>query len=104
MPDSMGETPGQEPEVDPSVAAPIGQVAREGWNSHRGYVYQVWISIYQWLVLKVNEVLFLEHAEDLARTSDGTIDLAQVRQVVASISLNTDKARAATLARHGAVA
>jgi len=90
-PDPAGEQPSSGFEIAP----PVGQVAREGWNSHRGYAYQVWISIYQWLVLGTNEVLFLEYAEDTARTSVDTVDVAQVRLVAASISLNTAPARAA---------
>lgn len=86
---------GQEAEIPCSVEPPVGQVEREGWNSHRGYVYQVWISIYQWLALTVNEVLFVEIAEDTARASAEAINLSQVRQVAASISLNTAPARAA---------
>jgi len=91
---ATGETDDAQP-GDISIAPPVGQIEREGWNSHRGYVYQVWFSIRQWLVLAPNEVLFLEYADDTARTSTNAIDVAQVRHVAASISLNTDKARAA---------
>jgi hypothetical protein len=82
------------PEVH-EVAPPAGQPEREGWSSHRGYVYQVWYAIRQWLELAPREVLFLEHAEDTAKTTIDGIELAQVRQVVAPISLNTKAARTA---------
>jgi hypothetical protein len=93
----MGESdvPTNPPSGSPQVTPPVGQPEREGWNSHRGYVYQVWYAIRQWLALTPGEVLFLEHAEDTARTNAKGIELAQVRQVVAPISLGTEPARVA---------
>jgi hypothetical protein len=82
------------PEVH-AVDPPAGQPEREGWSSHRGYVYQVWYAIRQWLALIPNEILYLEHAEDTAKTTIDGIEMAQVRQVAAPISLNTAAARTA---------
>lgn len=75
-------------------AAPLPRlVSREALGAMGGYDYQIWTSIEAWLLLKSDEVLFLEGAEDIDRVAiDGTTTV-QVKRTEDTISLNVAIAR-----------
>ena len=68
---------------------------REAVATMRGYAYQVWISIDEWLRMPSTDVIFLEGAEDPDRVGVGEAPATQVRDTKASISLNTNYGRKA---------
>ena len=60
-----------------------------------GYDYQVWQSIEAWLTIHDGEVLFLEGAEDIDRTSAAGTTTIQVKRTQEPVSLNSIRAREA---------
>lgn len=58
-----------------------------------GYDYQIWTSIEQWLMLRDDEVLFLEGAEDIDRVKSAETTTVQIRRTEKPISLNSKQAR-----------
>jgi hypothetical protein len=59
----------------------------------RGYAFQVWIALEQWLRISHNVVLYLEGAEDLDRIHPDRAETIQIRHTASTISLNTQYAR-----------
>jgi len=64
---------------------------REAVPSISGFVYQFWQSIYRWITLKENEILFLEGAEDIDIISpkNGKATAIQIKYTKRSITLNS---------------
>lgn len=65
---------------------------RQAVPTLRGYAYQIWQSLYQWLNLKDNEVLYLEGAEDYDLLGPTRTETVQIKDKRASgnITLNSD--------------
>lgn len=74
-----------ESEVPPLNADP----ARQAIGPQRGYRYQAWQSVYQWVTLKPHETLFLEGAEDIDRLQREEATTIQVKETSAVITLNS---------------
>lgn len=83
-----------EDQTTPIPALPLPRLpSREALGAMGGYDYQIWTTIEAWLLLKSNEVLFLEGAEDIDRVAvDGTTTI-QVKRTDDTISLNVAIAR-----------
>lgn len=72
-----------------------GDPRRQAVSSIHGYVYQAWCSIDAWMLLKDEEVIYLEGAEDFDVVRNDTAEVSQVRRTTGTISLGTDKAHVA---------
>src|SRR5438309_11513894 len=57
----------------------------------RGFEYQIWQSVLQWITLRPDQVLFLEGAEDFDLISAGHAETVQVKDTAASgtVTLNS---------------
>lgn len=73
----------------------VGNPKRAAKHSLAGYDYQIWRSVYTWLCLKPEELLFLEGAEDIDKVSGDSADAVQIKFTTNTISLNTKQARKA---------
>ncbi len=63
---------------------------RQAVHSLRGYAYQIWQSLNEWLSLSEGEVLFLEGAEDIDKLGPGYAETTQVKDIQSgSITLNS---------------
>lgn len=70
--------------------------ARQAVSTIRGYIYQVWWSVDAWLQLQsVDEVIYLEGAEDLDKVGADEATAGQIKHEAASISLNNKRAHEA---------
>ncbi|GAH89492.1 unnamed protein product, partial [marine sediment metagenome] len=63
--------------------------SRQAGDSIRGYEYQIWHSVHAWLVLKPDEVLFIEVAEDFDIISPVQATAVQTKDIASSITLNS---------------
>lgn len=65
--------------------------ARVATDSIRGYVYQIYQSIYAWINLQEDEILFLERAEDFDIEQEDSISTVQIKdtQKSGNITLRT---------------
>lgn len=66
---------------------------RQAMPAIRGYVYQIWHSLYAWVTLKEGQLLYLEGAEDFDKATPNGTTVTQVRYVSRGISLGTEEAR-----------
>jgi len=66
---------------------PDEQIARQAVDSLRGYVYQIYQSLAEWIKLKENEVLLLEVAEDFAVLAKDVLTATQVKDTARSGSV-----------------
>lgn len=66
---------------------PKGDVAREAVHALRGYVYQIYQSAMGWVDLGVEEVLYLEVAEDFAKASSDALEAVQVKDTKSNVTL-----------------
>jgi hypothetical protein len=57
-----------------------GDPARQAVDSLKGYAYQVWQSLYRWLTLREDEILYLEGAEDLDILGPRRAETIQVKE------------------------
>lgn len=64
---------------------------RQAIASIEGYTYQIWQSIYKWITLKENEVLFLEGAEDYDVIGPKGAKTVQVKSTQSSFTLRSKK-------------
>lgn len=69
----------------------VSNPRRQATDTIRGYEYQIWQSVFRWVTLKPNEILFLEKAEDFDVTSDGEAETTQVKDTMRSgnVTLNS---------------
>jgi len=72
------------------VKVPKSEIARQATDALGGYVYQLDHTVMTWLTLGDDEALHIEFAEDIAKSSDGKLDLAQIKKVAANITLRSD--------------
>lgn len=73
---------------DPPIQSPSEQQAHD---KIRGYNYQCWLTVEEWLGLGEQDILFTEAAEDFATFSSSKIvDIAQAKATAASITLRSD--------------
>ena len=81
---------------DSSTHRPLsGDSARQAVPSLRGYAYQIWRTIEQWLRLKPDETLFIECAEDMDIAAAHGTTAVQIKDTEAKISLASKDAREA---------
>lgn len=64
-------------------------IKRDATDSIRGYVYQIYQSIFAWMTLKENERLFLECAEDFDVCSGQSVIGTQVKDLSGSLTLRS---------------
>lgn len=57
---------------------------RQAVDSTRGTVYQIWRSVFAWLDLAENEVLYLEGAEDFDLVRDNDAEISQIKETAGS--------------------
>jgi tetratricopeptide (TPR) repeat protein len=71
-----------------------GDPKREAANAGRGFIYQYWQSVWRWLRLEPNEVLFIEKAEDFDVVSVNEAEAAEIKDTRASgnVTLNSQDA------------
>jgi hypothetical protein len=69
--------------VDPLDFTP----GRQAVDPIRGYEYQIWQSVYQWISLKEDEALFLEAAEDFDVVGPARAQTNQVRRTRKPVTL-----------------
>ncbi len=67
---------------------------RDAWPTIRGFVYQVELSVLEWLQLGLDEALELERGEDIDKITRGLGDseerlLEQIKHRVDHITLNS---------------
>jgi tetratricopeptide (TPR) repeat protein len=62
---------------------------RDATASIRGYVYQIYQSVLAWMLLKENELLVLEGAEDFDVYNSFSVVTTQVKDVASNITLRT---------------
>jgi tetratricopeptide (TPR) repeat protein len=72
------------------VNVPESEIARQATDALGGYVYQLDHTVMTWLTLGDDEALHIEFAEDIAKSSDGKLNLTQVKKVAANITLRSD--------------
>ena len=72
------------------MTLPESEVARQATDALGGYVYQFDQAVMTWLNLDENEALHIEFAEDVTVSSDGRLELTQVKRVRANITLRSD--------------
>jgi hypothetical protein len=83
---------------DSSAHRPLpGDPARQAVDSLRGYAYQIWRTIDQWLRLKPGETLYIECAEDMDIAASGGTTAVQVKHTKRKISLTNRDALEAIL-------
>ena len=70
-----------------SLNIPDEEIGRQAIDSLRGYIYQIYQSIYAWLNIKEEEVLLLEVAEDFAIIAEHSLTGTQVKDTKASGSI-----------------
>jgi hypothetical protein len=77
--------------MDPDQKPPplIADPERQAIGPQRGYRYQAWRSVYQWVTLKTDEILFLEGGEDIDRLKVGEATTIQVKETAATVTLNS---------------
>ncbi|HEY0321402.1 MAG TPA: hypothetical protein VGC66_10630 [Pyrinomonadaceae bacterium] len=65
---------------------------RQAHDPIRAYEYQIWQSVFRWVTLKPNEVLFLEKAEDFDVVSEDVAETTQVKDTArsGSVTLNSE--------------
>ncbi|HHT0547767.1 TPA: hypothetical protein ACTW9E_000314 [Klebsiella michiganensis] len=68
---------------------------RDATDSIRGYVYQIYQSIYAWLTLKETELLYLECAEDFDVCAGQSVVGTQVKDLSGSLTLRSSDVVAA---------
>ncbi|MFZ3123426.1 MAG: ATP-binding protein [Thermodesulfovibrionales bacterium] len=65
---------------------------RQAVHSLRGYAYQIWQSLNEWLSLSEGEALFIEGAEDIDKLGLGRAKTTQVKDIQSgSVTLNSDE-------------
>jgi hypothetical protein len=71
----------------------IADPKRQAVASLRGYAYQIWQSLYAWLCLEENEILYLEGAEDYDVLGPGRAETVQVKDIKGSgsVTLNSQE-------------
>jgi tetratricopeptide (TPR) repeat protein len=72
----------------------IANPRRQAHDPIRAYEYQMWQSVFRWVTLKPNEVLFLEKAEDFDVISADVAETTQVKDTArsGSVTLNSEGA------------
>jgi tetratricopeptide (TPR) repeat protein len=82
--------------TDPPQLNPleITNPKRQANDPIRAYEYQIWQSVFRWITLKPNEVLFLEKAEDFDVVSADVAETTQVKDTArsGSVTLNSEGA------------
>jgi hypothetical protein len=70
----------------------IANPRRQAHDPIRAYDYQIWQSVFRWVTLKLNEVLFLEKAEDFDVVSEEVAETTQVKDTArsGSVTLNSE--------------
>ena len=63
--------------------------SREAIEPFRGYVYQVYQSLYAWMRLGVDEALYLERAEDFDVHANETVIPTQIKNTTGNVTLRT---------------
>jgi hypothetical protein len=76
-------------EPQQEISRLIADPERQAIGPQRGYRYQAWQSVYQWVTLKADEVLFLEGAEDIDRLKASEATTIQVKETAAVVTLNS---------------
>tara|TARA_R110001592_G_scaffold54982_2_gene168391 strand:+ start:209 stop:4279 length:4071 start_codon:yes stop_codon:yes gene_type:complete len=69
---------------------PKGNTSREAVDSLGGYVYQIYQSAMSWMELRIDEVLYLEIAEDFATAANGALIAVQVKETNGTVTINSD--------------
>ncbi len=65
---------------------------RQAIHSLRGYAYQIWQSLDEWISLSEEELLYLEGAEDIDKLSPGAAETIQVKNLqTGTITLNSEE-------------
>jgi hypothetical protein len=62
------------------VNVPASEVGRQATDALGGYVYQLDHTVMMWLTLVDGEALYIEFAEDVAKSDDGRLDLTQIKK------------------------
>src|SRR3970040_460590 len=62
---------------------------RDATDSIRGYVYQIYQSVLAWILLKENEILVLEGAEDFDIHCGSTVITNQVKNISSNLTLRS---------------
>jgi hypothetical protein len=81
----------QESPPGSSSAPLIGNPKREAADSGRGFIYQYWQTIWRWIRLEANEVLFIEKAEDFDVVTKEKAEVTEVKDTAKSgkVTLNS---------------
>jgi hypothetical protein len=66
----------------------IANAKRQAIGPQRGYSYQAWQTVYQWITLDRDEILFLEGGEDIDILTQAEATTVQVKDTAAAITLN----------------
>ena len=75
--------------ADSSSESLKGDMSRQAVPSLRGYAYQIWQSVYRWVTLGKDDILYLEGAEDLDVLSPEKAETIQVKDTKKSITLRS---------------
>ena len=63
---------------------------RQAIHILRGYAYQIWQSLYEWLSISENEILVVEGAEDIDKLGPDYAETTEVKDIQSSkVTLNS---------------
>lgn len=65
---------------------------RQAIHSLRGYAYQIWQSLYEWVSLEEGQTLYLEGAEDVDKMGPEAVETIQVKDIKKSGSVTLSSA------------
>ena len=72
-----------------SIAVPEDQAARQAIAPFEGYIYQLYQTVQVWQLLRENERLYVELAEDLAVSDPETLEMFQIKRISAPLNLRS---------------
>lgn len=65
-------------------------ILRQAHDSIRGYVYQIWHTVYRWINLREDQLLFLECAEDIDVVGMDGAQAIQIKDTKENVTLRSD--------------
>ena len=76
--------------MEPPELTPVtGDPSRQASDTIRGFMYQFWHSVYAWLELGADDLLFLEGAEDFDLVKSGEAVTTQVKATTANLTFRS---------------
>jgi len=77
--------------MDNNSGGLIGDPKRQAIPALRGFAYQIWQSVYKWVTLEEDEILFLEGAEDVDVLGPGNAETIQIKDLQKTVTLRSNE-------------